>query len=155
MAGRTATGVLCVAALAWIVGSTGTLSAQMGIGTWVKQATGSSPAMTMSVEACCGSGRRLIYRVGTSDAATMTVESPFDGTDVPVLVLGKPTGQTMGIKRVDDHHAVTVLKMNGQQFGTSTATLSADGKTLTIDSEITAAVPGRTPGKTTETWIKK
>jgi hypothetical protein len=29
------------------------------------------------------------------------------------------SGETMAIKRVDDHHLSTVLKMNGKLFGTS------------------------------------
>ncbi len=34
----------------------------------------------------------------------------------------------MAIKRVDGHHATNILKLNGKQFATSVATLSADGK---------------------------
>jgi len=35
--------------------------------------------------------------------------------------LGKPTGVTMGIKRVDDRHTVASLKMKGTIYGTSRA----------------------------------
>ena len=42
-------------------------------------------------------GRGLIYRVNGSDVLK-TVESPQDGKDVPVLVAGKPRGETMGIR---------------------------------------------------------
>jgi hypothetical protein len=86
---------------------------------------------------------------------TLTVESPFDGTDAPILVGGKPTGGTMGIKRVDDSHTVTTLKMQGKIYGTSRATLSTDGKTLTVENEITSDVGGQVVGKQTETWIRK
>ena len=41
----------------------------------------------------------------------------------------------MAIKRVDATHTVTVLKMNGKPFGTSKATISADGRTLTVENE--------------------
>jgi hypothetical protein len=68
---------------------------------------------------------------------------------------GKPTGETMAIKRVDAHHASTVLKMNGQQFGTSEATLSADGKTLTVRNDLTASGGGQQAGKHTEIWVKQ
>ena len=85
----------------------------------------------------------------------VTVESPMDGTDVPVLVAGKPTGETMGIKSVDSHHTFTVLKVNGKQYGTSKAELSADLKTLTVENEFTAAAQGHQPGKSTEIWVRK
>jgi hypothetical protein len=76
----------------------------------------------------------------------MVVESPFNGTDVPVLVGGKPSGETMAIKTVDDHHWTTVLKFNGQQFGISRLELSLDGKTLTVENNITSAAAGQ-PGQ--------
>jgi hypothetical protein len=79
----------------------------------------------------------------------------MDGTDVPVLVAGKPTGETMGIKSVDSHHTFTVLKVDGKQYGTSKAELSADLKTLTVENEFTAAAQGHQPGKSTEIWVRK
>jgi hypothetical protein len=109
--------------------------------------------MTMTVEACCNGGRRLIYRTTGSDVV-VTVESPFDGSDVPVMIGGKPSGETMGIKRVDANHTVTVLKMNGKMFGTSKATISADGRTLTVENDYTSAAGGQ-PGKNMETWVRK
>jgi hypothetical protein len=85
----------------------------------------------------------------------MTVESPFDGTDAPIMAGGKPTGGTMGIKRVDDRHTVASLKMKGTIYGTSRATLSPDGKTMTVESEITSASSGQPVGKQTEVWVRK
>jgi hypothetical protein len=109
----------------------------------------------MTVEACCGSGRRLIYQIPGADAS-MTVESPFNGSDVPVLMGGKPTGQTMAITQTDDRHWTTVMKVKGQVFGTSKATLSADGRTLTIENDMAAATGANNPAaKSTETWVKK
>ena len=81
--------------------------------------------MTMTVEACCRGGRKLTYRINMKGTnSIMTVESPFDGTAVPVLVDGKPSAETMAIKRVDDHHTTTVVKVSGQPYGTSKSTLS-------------------------------
>src|SRR5439155_26910874 len=56
------------------------LQAQTGIGTWVKKSEASAPgAMTMTIEACCHGGRRVIYHlVGTE--TVMTTESPFNGS---------------------------------------------------------------------------
>ena len=63
---------------------------------------------------------------------------------------GKPSGETMGIKWVDTHHTFTVLKMNGKTFGTSKATFSADGKTITVDNVVTSAAGGQAVGKQSE-----
>ena len=142
-----------LAVMAFAVGSASTLRAQLGVGTWVRQADASMPAgMTMTVQPCCNGGFRLTYHAGP---VVLTVDSPFDGTEVPVLIGGKPSGETMAIKRVDAHHTSTVLKMNGQPFGTSRSTLSADGKTLTVENNITFAAGGRTSGHQTETWVRK
>jgi hypothetical protein len=108
----------------------------------------------MTVEACCNGGRRLTYRLGDS-GRIMVVESPFDGREVPVLLDGKPSGETMAIKRLDDHHTFTVVKMNGKEFGTSKATLSTDDKTITVENDFSASVGGNPTGKHTETWVRK
>lgn len=143
-------------ALLGTLGSPSMLHAQMGVGTWVRQATSSMSSMTMKVEACCGSGRRLTYHIGSNATAmVLTLESRFDGSSAPVLINGKPSGETMEITRVDDHHLSTILKMNGKTFGTSKATLSADGKTLTVINEFTSSSGGQKPGKTTEVWVRK
>lgn len=131
--------------------------AQMVAGAWVRTSTKASPGqMSMTVEACCGSGYKLTYRftVG-AETIVMMVSSPFDGTEVPVLVNGKPSGETMAIKRVDGHHASSVLKMNGQPFGTSKSTLSADARTITVLNEVASDAGGSPVGKVTETWLKQ
>jgi hypothetical protein len=137
--------------------SPGFLQAQMGVGEWTRQPTTSTPGdVTMKVETCCDGGRRLTYtfKIGT-ETFVMVVESPFNGAEVPVLLNGKPSGETMAIKRVDELHLETVLKMDGQMFGTSKGTLSADGRTLTVVNNITFAAAGQTIGVQTEVWKKK
>jgi len=129
----------------------GVLTAQLGVGTWVRTDS-AGPRMTMTVEPCCGGGFRLTYHVAN---VVMTVDSPMDGRAVPVLIDGKPSGETMAIKRLDAHHAVTTMTMNGQAFGTSRSTLSADGKTLTVEDDFTAAAGGQAVGKRTETWVRR
>ena len=132
------------------------LHAQIGVGTWVREATTSMPSMTMTVEACCNGGRRLIYHVDINGTETiLLVESPFDGSDADVLMAGKPSGETMAITRVDDHHTSAVLKMNGKPFGTSKATLSADGKLLTVVNDFSSSGGPQPVGKYTETWVLK
>jgi len=60
----------------------------------------------------------------------------MDGTDVPTLSGGKPTGQTMSAKRGDDRHFTGVVKQNGQTSLTNKATLSADGKSLMVEDTL-------------------
>jgi hypothetical protein len=110
----------------------------------------------MVVEGCCNSGRRLTYHVKIgNNTMVMVVESPFDGTEVPVLIGGKPSGETMAIKTVDSRHWTAVLKVNGQQFGTSKGEISADGKTLNVENNVTFAGAGRQVGLQKEVWLKK
>ena len=130
--------------------------AQLGAGTtWVRtDAVGKG--IVMSVEACCNGGLRLTYQIPSlagQPAATMTVDSPMDGTEVPALVGGKPSGETMAVKRVDDRHYSAVVKMSGKPLGTFNGTVSPDGKTLTVEA-ITQG-PGGKAEKITETWVRK
>ena len=148
-------GIACAAVLIGGLGLESSAHAQAGFGTWVRQAGPQAPGqITMTVEACCDGGRRLTYQLSDS-GHVMIVESPFDGREVPVLLDGKPSGETMAIKRLDDHHTFTVVKMNGKEFGTSKATLSPDGKTITVENDFTASVGGNLAGKRTEVWIRK
>jgi hypothetical protein len=149
--------IACSLALLGALGSPRSLHGQIGVGTWERKPTASMPgAMTMTVEACCSGGRRLIYHFGTNGPETrLSLESPFDGSEVPVLVAGKPSGETMAITRIDDHHISTVIKMNGKPFATSKATLSPDGKLLTVINDVSSSAGGQPVGKSTETWVRK
>lgn len=130
--------------------------AQLEIGTWVRQPIPGMPAMTMTIEACCNGGRRLTYHVVIEKTdMLMLLETRLDGAEVPVLFAGKPSGETMAIKRTDEHHASTVIKMNGALVGTNTATLSADGQTLTVVNDFSTSVGGQQAGKFTEIWLRK
>ena len=55
----------------------------------------------------------------------------------------------MSAKRIDDRHYTGVVKQNGQLSLTNNATLSADGKTLTVEDKVAG---GQT---VTETGVKK
>jgi hypothetical protein len=133
------------------------LYAQLEVGTWVRTPTKAMPnSMTMKIEVCCGGGRRLSYSFAAGDQAMlMLVETKLDGSEAAVLVNGKPSGETMAITRVDAHHANTILRMNGKEFATSTATLSADGKTLSVINDCASTTGCMPLGKSTETWLKQ
>src|SRR5215510_4528975 len=109
--------------------------AQLGVGEWARTDKDGG-GMTMTVAACCNGGYRLSYRVPVGNGKpplVITVDLPMDGTDVPTMTAGKPTGQTMSAKRIDDRHYTGVVKQDGKLTLTNTATLSADGKTLTVE----------------------
>jgi hypothetical protein len=127
------------------------LHAQFGVGTTWVRTDAPGKGITLKVEACCKGGLRLIYDIPPRNdqlALTLTVDSPMDGTEVPTLVAGKPSGQMMAVTRVDDHHYTATVKMNGQVFSTSTGTVAPDNKTMTVETAGLA-------GKSTETWVRK
>lgn len=147
--------LICGVAFLSAVGWASQVHAQLGVGsTWLRT-DAQGKGITMRVEACCNGGLRLIYQIppmGTQLATTLTVDSPMDGTEVPALIGGKPSGETMAIKRIDGHHYSAVVKLNGQPFGTHNSTVSADGKTMTVES---VTQGGGRVVKTIETWMRK
>ena len=139
------------AAVLWSLGWGSTALAQLAVGEWVRTDP-AGKAMTMTVAACCKGGYRLTYYVPVGQGQPpliLTVDLPMDGTEAPTLSAGKPTGQSMSAKRVDDHHYTGVVKMNGQPYLTSRASLSADGKSMTIEDTLAGNQ------KVIETWVKK
>ncbi len=137
------------------LGWAGLAHAQLGVGTTWLRTDAKGKGITMTLEACCNGGLRFIWQIpsmGGQPAVTMTVDSPMNGAEAPTLVGGKPTGQTMAVKRVDDHHYSAVVMMNGKPFGTSNGTVSADNKTMTVESAF--GMGGQTE-KTIETWVRK
>jgi hypothetical protein len=127
--------------------------AQLGAGTTWLRTDANGKGIVLTLEACCKGGLRFIYQIpaiGGQPASMMTVDSPMDGTDAPALVGGKPSGQTMAVKKLDDHHYSAVVMMDGKPFGTSNGTVSADNRTMTVVS-----VFGTGGQKTIETWVRK
>jgi len=142
-------------ALLSAVGWAGQAQAQFGAGTTWLRTDAQGKGIILRVEACCNGGLRLIWQIpsmGGQPASTMTVDSPMNGTEAPALVGNKPTGETMALKRVDDHHYSATMKRNGQPLGTSNSTISADNKTMTVESVY--GIGGQTQ-KTIETWVRK
>ena len=131
--------------------------AQVPAGTWIKR--GESP-LAMVVEPA-GAGVKISYKAVGPDRklrepAMMTMETQLDGKEAPVLMAdGKPSGQTMAVSKVDATHTTTVVKMNGKLYGTSKSELSADGKTLKVESEVPEASTGQPASKLVEYWDKQ
>jgi hypothetical protein len=129
--------------------------AQLGVGTTWLRTDPVGKGITMTVEACCNGGLRLVYHIppmGNQPAAMMSVDSPMDGTEVPTLVGGKPSGQTMALRRLDDRRYSAIVKMGPQMSATFNATVSPDNKTMTVES--VSNVAGKVE-KLTETWVRK
>src|SRR5262249_44031262 len=83
------------------------------VGTWVRRPNNDGITSTMLIEAA-GTGRKFTMKVSFSggQTSTMICTSQGDGKDAVVSVDGKPSGQTMAIRMIDDHHAVNILKVN-------------------------------------------
>ena len=145
---------ICCIVLLLVASWTNYAHAQLGAGTTWLRTDAQGKGITMTLEACCNGGLRFVWQIpmGGQPASTMTVDSPMDGREVPALVGGKPSGETMAIKRVDDRHYSAVVKMNGQLFGTSKGTVSPDGKSMTVES---AFQGGGQFTKIIETWVRK
>ena len=114
------------------------------------------PVMTVAIEAWGPGKVKLTWHIKIKGSnTTMAVVSKVDGTEAEVLVGGKPSGETMAIKLVDKYHSMTVVKMNGQPFGTSKGTFSNDYKTLTVENDFAGPAGGNGAGKTTEVWTRQ
>jgi hypothetical protein len=149
---RTTTRLICLAAFLSLVAWVNQANAQWAVGTTWVRSDAEGKGMTMSISACCNGGYRLTYQMppmGGQPAMVLTIDSPLNGTDAPTLIGGKPSGQSMAIKRVDDRHYTAVVKLNGQQTMSATGVVSADGKTLTVEDVTQAGT------KTVETWVRK
>ena len=57
------------------------------------------------------------------------------------MVNGKPTGQTMGIKKMDGRHTVAVLRFQGKEAGILKGEISPDGKVLMVENEYGPRTP--------------
>ncbi len=89
-------------------------------------------------------GWNLTYKVVGSDAPVSTVSTVLtrlDGKDAPLLVNDKPSGQTMGIKRIDTRRTVTVLRFKGKETGISKAEISPDGKVIKVEIDYAGSNP--------------
>jgi hypothetical protein len=152
---RPITRLVCSVAFLTLVALVTQARAQFFAGTTWVRTDAEGKGMTMSVAACCNGGYRLTYQIpamGGQPAMVMTIDSPLNGSDAPTLIGGKPSGQSMAIKRVDDHHYTAVVKLNGQPMMTSTGVVAADNKTMTVED----VSQGRGNGpKTIETWVRK
>ncbi len=132
-------------------------AADSPVGTWAKVSdlSNAKGEIVLTIERWGKGGAKLVWRM-KGHPIVMTIESALDGSDAPFLMNGQPSGETMGITRLDGHHAATILKLNGKQFGTSKATFSDDFTKMTVENVVQKGTDvGPPPGKTTEVWTRK
>lgn len=121
-------------------------------GVWLLRDTTSKFRLTMTVEEV-GGGWKMTWKIpvpdtkGSATYAVMTAESSLNGKDVPNLVDGKPSGQTMAIRKIDERHTYTVVKFDGKQTGISKSELSADGKVIKTENDFAISGPSGMAGK--------
>ena len=125
-------------------------------GTWIKRPSSTPPMMMVIEEA--RAGIKITYRMLDSEGAPLeqnvvTVVTALDGKEAPMMMDGKPTGQTMATLRTGVYVASSIVRMQGKTLRKSVAELSPDGKILTVENDMTAAGPST--GKLTEYWDKK
>ena len=125
------------------------------VGTWVRRDAPEPVHITMKIDPA-GAGLKLTYTITSAQSPVpqiMTIVTQLDDKDAPTLVDGKPTGQTMAIRQADSRHATGVVKMQGQQMGTSNSEISIDGKVLKVEN--TTLGPDGKPTLRIEYWDKK
>ncbi len=141
--------VVCLLSLSSLAGAESLWS-----GTWVLRVPPQGGRLTMTVEEV-GTGWKLTYKVvGPAAPGTIvsTVLTQLDGKDVPVLIEGKPSGQTMGVKKIDSRHTVGIVKFQGKEMGVSKGEISPNGKVLKVETDYASSNP---IGKETQYWDRK
>jgi hypothetical protein len=126
----------------------------LSTGTWVQR----GGVLVLTIEEA-GAGRKLTYRTRGPDGKFMkgelTLVTMGDGKDAPMLVDGKPSGQTMAIRKIDATHAHSVIKVNGKECGVSRGEISADGKVMKSEDEMTNPACGAVGKMTVNVWDRK
>ena len=151
---RSLTVLMVMVAALLLTGASPAAAADSPIGTWVKKAEAGKPAMTLQIEQWSPGKAKLTWHVAQANMV-LTIVSALDGTFAPLLLNGRPSGETMSIKLIDRRHATGVVKMNGKPFGTSKSTFSEDFKTMTVENDFSESMGGNQAGKSTEVWTRK
>jgi hypothetical protein len=115
------------------------------VGTWQLDASKSTftagPAIKSQTRTYAQSGQSitLVMKTVGPDGKAVTSQTTYqlDGKDFPVT--GNPDYDSLAAKQVDSNTAKFTLKKGGKAVGTTSRTVSKDGKTLTSKSKITSA----------------
>jgi hypothetical protein len=113
------------------------------VGTWklntTKSTSKSMPKSETRTYAASPGGVALNWTRVSADGKETSVKTTFkyDGKDYPVT--GSPDFDALNAKRVDANTIESTQKRMGKDVGTTKRTVSADGKTLTLDSKLMTA----------------
>ena len=115
------------------------------VGTWKLNATKSTftsgPAIKSQTRTYSQNGQRisLLMKSTNADGKEISTETMYqlDGKDYPVT--GSPDFDSLSAQQVDPQTAKFTLKRAGKPIGTTTRTVSKDGKTLTSKMKLTNA----------------
>ena len=114
---------------------------EAAVGTWTlnldKSTFSPGPALKSQTRTYVqtADGLAVTYSGTAADGTMVSGKSTFkyDGKDYPIS--GSPDYDTLTLKRVDANTITSVQKKNGKAIGTTTRTVSADGKVMTLTSE--------------------
>lgn len=115
------------------------------VGTWTLNSAkskfnpGPAPKSITRIYAQSAHGIALTLNGVAADGSPMSQQSTFnyDGKDYPFT--GSPNFDMLSLKRVDASTVKSTLKKAGKVVGTTTRTISADGKVLTLSTKGTDA----------------
>ena len=93
-----------------------------------------------------GENVTLVMKSVSADGKKSTTRTTyhFTGKDYPVM--GNPDYDHLSGKQVDANTAEFSLKKDGKEVGTTTRTVSSDGKTLTSKMKLTTAAGAQSEG---------
>ena len=134
-----------IVALSAGVASAAEHAADPVIGTWklnaAKSTFGKGPAIKSQTRTYSQSGPELslVMKTAGADGMEVTTQTTYqlDGKDYPVT--GNPDFDSLSGRKVDTHTARFMLKHGGKTVGTTSRTVSKDGKTLTSKMTLTSA----------------
>ena len=114
---------------------------EAAVGTWTlnldKSTFSPGPALKSQTRTYVqtADGLAVTYSGTAADGTMVSGKSTFkyDGKDYAIS--GSPDYDTLTLKRVDANTITSVQKRNGKAIGTTTRTVSADGKVMTLTSE--------------------
>jgi hypothetical protein len=115
------------------------------VGTWQLNSAKSTfmggPALQSQTRTYSQAGDKITLEIKTvgGDGKEVTTHTTYqlNGKDFPVT--GSADYDSLSAKQVDSNTAHFILKKGGKAVGTTTRTVSADGKTLTAKQAVTTA----------------
>ena len=116
-------------------------SADPAVGTWTlnlaksKFNPGPAPKAQTRTYTATPDGLDMVVTGTNADGSAISQKSSYkyDGKDYAFT--GSADFDTLTVTRVDDHTAKSVQKKGGKEVGTTTRTVSKDGKVLTLASK--------------------